>query len=75
MGSPGASEVKALIAEGIARIVKTGKAAGILNYNIAEARALFNSGVSFIAVNSDTAILARRSEAILAEVKGGDSSA
>jgi hypothetical protein len=40
----------------------------MLNYNLAEARALFAAGFSCVAVNSDLAILARRSEAILAEV-------
>jgi len=68
-GKPGAPEVKAVIAESIGRIRKTGKGAGILNYNIAEARDLFKAGYDFIAVNSDLVILARRSEAILAEVK------
>lgn len=67
-GKPGAPAVKALISAALPRIIKTGKAAGILNFNIQEARALFKAGFSFIAVNSDTAILARRSEAILAEV-------
>ena len=71
-GKPGAPEVKAVIAEAVVRINKTGKAAGILNFNIAEARALFKAGFAFVAVNSDTAILARRSEAILAELKAGD---
>ena len=69
-GKPGAPQVKALINEAIGRINGTGKAAGILNFNLPEARALFKAGFSFVAVNSDTAILARRSEAILAEVKG-----
>jgi 4-hydroxy-2-oxoheptanedioate aldolase len=68
-GKPSAPEVSALIAEALPRIRKTGKAAGILNYNIPEARALFKAGFAFIAVNSDTSILSRRSEAILAEVK------
>jgi 4-hydroxy-2-oxoheptanedioate aldolase len=68
-GKPGAPEVKAVIAEAITRIGKTGKAAGILNYNLVEARALFKAGFDFIAVNSDTAILARHSEAILAQVR------
>jgi 4-hydroxy-2-oxoheptanedioate aldolase len=68
-GKPGAPEVKAVIAEAIARIGRTGKAAGILNYNIAEAKALFKAGFAFIAVSSDTAILARQSEAILSQVK------
>ena len=68
-GQPGAPAVKALIAQAIGRIKKTGKAAGILNFNVAEARALFKDGFDFIAVNSDTAILARQSETILALVK------
>jgi 4-hydroxy-2-oxoheptanedioate aldolase len=71
-GQPGAPEVKAVIAEAIVRINKTGKAAGILNFNVAEARALFKAGVAFIAVNSDTAILARHSEAILAQLRDGE---
>lgn len=71
-GKPGAPEVKALIAAAVVRIKKTGKAAGMLNYNIAEARALFKAGFDFIAVNSDMAILARQSEAILAQVKAED---
>ena len=71
-GKPGAPEVKAVIADAIPRINKSGKAAGILNFNIPEARALFKAGVAFIAVNSDTGILARRSEAILAEVKADE---
>ena len=68
-GKPGAPEVKAVIAEAIGRMRKTGKGAGILNFNIAEARDLFKAGYDFVAVNSDLSILARRSEAILAEVK------
>jgi 4-hydroxy-2-oxoheptanedioate aldolase len=70
-GRPGASEVRDVIADAIVRIRKTGKAAGILNFNVAEARALFDVGFDFIAVASDTSILSRRSEAILAEVKAG----
>jgi 4-hydroxy-2-oxoheptanedioate aldolase len=68
-GKPGAPEVRAVIAEAIGRIRKTGKGAGMLNFNIAEARDLFKAGCDFVAVNSDLAILARRSEAILAEIK------
>lgn len=71
-GKPGAPEVKAAIAEALPRINKTGKGAGILNYNIAEARALFKAGFDFIAVHSDTVILARQSELILAQVKAPD---
>src|SRR5258705_430624 len=60
-GKPGAPEVKAVIADAIGRIRKTGKGAGILNFNIAEARDLFKAGYDFVAVNSDLSILARRS--------------
>jgi 4-hydroxy-2-oxoheptanedioate aldolase len=68
-GRTDAEEVKAVIAEAVARINATGKASGILNFNIDEARALFAAGFAFIAVASDTSILARRSEAILAELR------
>ena len=68
-GSPGAPEVRAAIADAVQRIRRAGKAVGILNYDLAQARALFQSGVGFIAVNSDTGMLARRSEAILAELQ------
>lgn len=68
-GKPGAPEVKAVIADSVARINATGKASGILNFDIEEARGLFESGFAFIAVASDTSILARRSEAILAELR------
>jgi 4-hydroxy-2-oxoheptanedioate aldolase len=68
-GQPGAPEVRQAIADAVTRIKKTGKAAGMLNFNVAEARDLFKAGCDFVAVGSDTSILARRSEAILAEVK------
>ena len=71
-GQPGAAQVKSVIAEAIVRIRKTGKGAGILNYNIAEVRQLFAAGFDFIAVNSDTSMLARQSEAILAQVTAAE---
>jgi 4-hydroxy-2-oxoheptanedioate aldolase len=67
-GQPGAAQVRAAIGDALTRIRSTGKAAGILNFNPAQARGLFNDGYSFIAVGSDTSILARRSEALLADV-------
>jgi 4-hydroxy-2-oxoheptanedioate aldolase len=67
-GKPGAPEVRAEIDKMVGVIRKTGKAPGILNFNVAEARELFTQGYSYIAVGSDTAILARRSEALLAEI-------
>ena len=67
-GQVGAPQVQAAIAEALAKIRSTGKAAGILNFDPAQARAHFDDGFSFVAVGSDTGILARRSEALLAEV-------
>jgi 4-hydroxy-2-oxoheptanedioate aldolase len=67
-GQPGAAEVKACIAQAIKAIEATGKAPGVLNFNPAEARELSKLGYDFIAVGSDLSIIARRSEALLAEI-------
>lgn len=68
IGKSGHPEVKAKIAVALTKIVKTGKAAGILNFLPMEAAALFGQGFSYIAVGGDAAILARRSEALLKEI-------
>jgi len=67
-GQPGAPQVRAAIAEILQAIRATGKAPGILNFNPSEARELLRSGYDFIAAASDLFILARRSEALLAEL-------
>jgi 4-hydroxy-2-oxoheptanedioate aldolase len=67
-GQPGATQVRKAIADALEKIQSTGKAPGILNFDPAQARSLFDDGYKFIAVGSDLAILARRSEALLAEV-------
>lgn len=67
-GKPGAPEVRAEVDRALGLIKKTGKAPGVLNFNLAEARELFAQGYSYIAIASDTSILARRSEALLAEI-------
>lgn len=67
-GKPGAPEVRAEIDRALDAIKKTGRAPGILNFNVGEACELFDAGYSYIAVGSDTAILARRSEALLGEI-------
>lgn len=66
LANAGAPEVKALIGEAIGKIRASGKAAGILNFKEDEARALFASGVSFIAVAGDAALMARQTERIVA---------
>jgi 4-hydroxy-2-oxoheptanedioate aldolase len=68
LANPSAPEMKVVIEEGLARIRRTGKAAGILQFSRPEARALLAAGVNFVAVGSDASILARQSEALLADV-------
>jgi 4-hydroxy-2-oxoheptanedioate aldolase len=67
-GQAGAPQVKAAINGALEKVRATGKAPGILNFDPEQARALFGDGFCFIAVGSDTAILARRSEELLADV-------
>lgn len=68
-GRTTAPEVKALIARAHEKMKGTGKGMGILNFVPADARALLQSGFTFIAVASDASIVARRSEALLQEIK------
>jgi 4-hydroxy-2-oxoheptanedioate aldolase len=67
-GQTGAPEVKASIARAIKAIEATGKAPGILNFVPAEARELLEMGYDFVAVGGDMSMVARRSEALLAEI-------
>jgi 4-hydroxy-2-oxoheptanedioate aldolase len=53
------SEVRALALEGLKAIKRAGKAAGTLLYDEAGAKELFGLGFDFIAVGSDTTMLAR----------------
>jgi 4-hydroxy-2-oxoheptanedioate aldolase len=65
------AQVKELIARAHEKMKRTGKGMGILNFVPSEARALFQAGFNFIAVSSDATILARRSEALLQEIRSG----
>jgi 4-hydroxy-2-oxoheptanedioate aldolase len=69
LGKPGAPEVRRVIADAVSRIRATGKAAGILNFDVAEAKSLIAAGFSFVAVGSDGGLLARRSEALAREFR------
>jgi 4-hydroxy-2-oxoheptanedioate aldolase len=69
IGEAARPEVVAAIGMALDRIRRTGKAPGILNFVPAEARQLLQRGFSFIAVGGDAAFLARRSEALLTELK------
>jgi 4-hydroxy-2-oxoheptanedioate aldolase len=68
-GNSAHPDVRAAIDGAIARIVKTGKAAGILAPVEADARHWIELGCLFIAVGSDVGILARQSEALAAKYK------
>jgi 4-hydroxy-2-oxoheptanedioate aldolase len=69
LGNPGHPEVQAAMADAIARIKKTGKAAGILSFVEADAKRWIGLGAQFVAVTSDQALLARESAAVAAKFK------
>ena len=73
LGHPGDNrhpDVRAAIEDAIARIIKTGKFAGILAPIEADARHWLERGCQFVAVGNDAILLARQSEALAAKFKG-----
>lgn len=69
MGHPGNAahpEVQAVIEDGIARILKAGKAPGILATSEAQARKWLAAGARFVAVGADTLLLAAGATQLLA---------
>ena len=56
-GNPGHPDVQAAIEDGIARILRAGKAPGILATNEAQARKWLDAGALFVAVAIDTMLL------------------
>jgi 4-hydroxy-2-oxoheptanedioate aldolase len=69
VGNPNHPEVQAAIEKAIARILKCGKAPGILTADEAQARRYLEVGAIFVAVGLDTAILARNTVALAAKFK------
>ncbi|HYG53960.1 MAG TPA: HpcH/HpaI aldolase/citrate lyase family protein [Burkholderiales bacterium] len=72
LGYPGETanpKVKPLIDDAIRRIRKNGRAPGILTPNEADARHWLECGALFVAVGSDSGILARGAEALAAKFK------
>jgi 4-hydroxy-2-oxoheptanedioate aldolase len=69
LGNSAHPDVRAAIDAAIARIVKTGKFAGILAPVEADARHWLELGCRFVAVGSDVGLLARQSEALAAKFK------
>jgi 4-hydroxy-2-oxoheptanedioate aldolase len=68
-GETANAKVKPLIDDAIRRIVKAGKAPGILTPNEADARHWLQCGALFVAVGSDAGILARGADALAAKFK------
>jgi 4-hydroxy-2-oxoheptanedioate aldolase len=69
VGNPNHPEVQAAIEDGIARILRAGKAPGILTVDEAQARHYLSLGALFVAVGVDHNILARGTSALAARFK------
>lgn len=69
VGNAGHPEVQAAIEDAIARIIKAGKAAGILTPDEALARRYLSLGATFVAVGLDSHLLARHTSALAARFK------
>ena len=68
-GNAGHPDVQAAIEDAIRRIVKAGKAAGILTSNEELARRYLDLGATFVAVGTDVGILAKQTSALAARFK------
>jgi 4-hydroxy-2-oxoheptanedioate aldolase len=69
LGDSSHPRVREVIDGAIARILKTGKFAGILTPDEAYAHRCIDGGANFVAVGSDSGLLARQSEALAARFK------
>lgn len=70
-GEPDHPEVQATIAHAVARILKAGKAPGILATSEGTARKWLAAGVRFVAVGADTLLLDAAARELLARYKEG----
>ena len=64
LGDNGHPEMRAAIGAAVARILRSGKAAGILAPVEADARHWLDAGCLFVGVGNDTGVLARQTEAL-----------
>jgi 4-hydroxy-2-oxoheptanedioate aldolase len=69
VNNPGHPEMQAIIDDAISRIVKAGKAAGILAPDEAQARKYIDAGATFVAVGLDTNLLMKHTSALAARFK------
>ena len=71
-GNPMHPDVQAMIERGIARILKAGKAPGILSTAADQANKWLAAGARFVAVGADTILLVNGARQLLASFKGGE---
>lgn len=71
VANPGHADVQAAIEKAITRILKAGKAAGILSTDETLARHYLDMGATFVAVGLDTNLLVRHTSALAARFKTG----
>ena len=71
VGDPGHPDVQAAIEDAIARILRAGKAPGILTSDETQAKHYLVLGAVFVAVGLDTQILARQTSALATRFKAG----
>lgn len=70
ISNPGHSEVVAVIEKSIQRIRESGKASGILQSDVNQAKKYLDLGVDFVAVGVDAVLLRRAATELLAKFKG-----
>ena len=75
LGQPGHPEVKAAVAGAIARIVKSGKAAGVFSADAALAADYHGMGVRFLLVGVDTLLLRNAAVALASKFKQASAAA
>lgn len=69
LGKPGTPEVEKAVLDGIARIVATQKAAGVLTADGTFARRCLAAGASFVAVGTDVTLFSGATQALAGEFK------
>ncbi|WP_343618242.1 4-hydroxy-2-oxoheptanedioate aldolase [Ralstonia sp.] len=72
LGAPGHPEVRNAIDGAIQRIVASGKAAGILSADQAQAKHYLSLGATFVAVGTDVTLLARSAEQLAQAFRAED---
>lgn len=71
IGRPGVPEVQAVVEDALTRIVKSGKAAGILTSDEALNKRYLELGATFVAVGTDVTMFAQSTTGLAKRYKGG----